>query len=173
MRCLALMLFLTAAGPLSAGVLTTKEAALEEAFPGAVFERSRSFLSEEEAASVGDVAGTPLPSRVVLAWRALDGEVLLGTAYLERHRVRTLPESILVMLTPTGEVLRIEVLTFDEPRDYLPPERWLDQFEGRGLSDRLQIKRDIRGLSGATLSGRAVTEAVRRVLAVHALLAER
>jgi len=173
MRRFVLLLALAAACPARAAVLNTKESALEEAFPGASIERSRSFLSEEEAARVDQVAGTPLSSRAVLAWRALDGELLLGTAYLERHRVRTMPESILVFVSPAGEVKRIEVLTFDEPRDYLPPERWLAQFDGRVLSDGLQLKRDIRGLSGATLSGRAVTEAVRRVLAVHALLAER
>ncbi len=173
MRGFAWLLVLAVAGPTSAAVLTTKEAALEEAFPGATFERARSFLSEAEAERVGETAGTPLQSRAVLAWRALDDEKLLGTAYLERHRVRTLPESILVFVSPAGEVMRIEVLTFDEPRDYLPPDRWLAQFEGRGLSDALRLKRDIRGLSGATLSGRAVTDAVRRVLAVHALLTER
>ena len=113
MRGFAWVLLLAAAGPAPAAVLTTKEAVLEEQFPGATFERARSFLSEAEAARVGEAAGTKLQSRAVLAWRALDGETLLGTAYLERHRVRTLPESILVMLSPAGAVLRIEVLTFD------------------------------------------------------------
>ena len=174
MRFLSTLVLLSAAAaPAEAAVLTTKEAVLEDAFPGARIERSRSFLSEEEADTIADEAGTPLDSRAVIAWGAFDGETALGTAYLERHRVRTLPESILVLVSPAGEVIRIEVLTFDEPRDYLPPERWLAQFEGRPFGPELQLKRGIRGISGATLSGRAVTEAVRRVLAVHQLLGRR
>jgi hypothetical protein len=176
MRRLAAVLFLLTAAPCApawAGVLTTKEAALAEAFPGARVEQARSFLSEAEAATVAKAAGTPLASRAVLAWRALDGERLLGTAYLERHLVRTLPETVLVFVSPEGRVQRVEVLTFDEPRDYLPPDRWLAQFEGKPLDRELQLKRGIRGISGATLSGRALTEAVRRVLAVHDLLEPR
>ena len=167
------LLALLAAAPASAVVLQSHEAALAEAWPGAELSKLREFLTEEEAARVEEQAGTALESRVVLAWQARQGGRLLGTAYLDRHLVRTLPETVLVFVEPDGAVKKIEILTFDEPRDYLPPERWLAQFEGRALAPELQLKRDIRGITGATLSGRAVTDSVRRLLAVHHLLAER
>jgi hypothetical protein len=69
-------------------------------------------------------------------------------------------------------VARLEVLAFAEPEEYLPRARWYGQFLGRALDDELNLGRGIRGVSGATLTARATTRAVRRVLAVHAVLQE-
>jgi len=55
-----------------------------------------------------------------------------------------------------------------EPEDYLPSGRWLQQFPGRRLED-LGARQGLRALTGATLSSRAVTQAARRVLALHRL----
>jgi Na+-translocating ferredoxin:NAD+ oxidoreductase RnfG subunit len=62
------------------------------------------------------------------------------------------------------------VLAFHEPEDYLPPERWLRQFEEKSLGPGVQLRRDIHGISGATLSSQAVTNAVRLSLALFQLL---
>ena len=51
------------------------------------------------------------------------------------HRVRTLAETVMVVVTPEGKVDRIDILSFSEPQDYLPKERWMDQFEGKKLDD--------------------------------------
>ena len=59
------------------------------------------------------------------------------------------------------------MVSFREPLDYLPREGWYRQFDGEQLDDDLQLKRDIRPVTGATLTARATTEAVRRVLAIH------
>ena len=96
-----------------------------------------------------------------------------AVAYLDSHVVRTLPETLLVLVGPDGHVRRIEVLSFDEPPDYLPRAVWYAQFQGRGLDDELKLKRAIQPVAGATLSARATLEAVRRVLAIDRVLGER
>ncbi|HVF61775.1 MAG TPA: FMN-binding protein [Thermoanaerobaculia bacterium] len=117
-----------------------------------------------------------MPSRLVHAYVATAGGKAggkaAGTAYFDTHRVRTLPETVMVVLDPSGKVRRVEVLSFNEPQDYLPGGGWYGQFAGRGLDERLALKRDIRPLTGATLTARATTGAVRRVLAVHRVLQE-
>ena len=94
---------------------------------------------------------------------------MIGYAYFDTHLVRTLAETILVLLSPEGRIVRIDILSFEEPEDYLPPKRWLQQFPGRSDPDTLAAGGRIRSLTGATLSARAVTQAVRRVLALHRL----
>jgi len=141
--------------------------------PGAVT-KDTLYLTEEQAREAGALAGSPLPSKIVTRYIArgtngVSGE-LLGVGYVETHLVRTLPETLLIVVDREGKVARVEVLAFREPREYLPSERWLGQFDGRELEPDLQLKRAIRSLSGATLSSRAVTEAVRRALAVHRLV---
>ena len=76
----------------------------------------------------------------------------------------------MIVVDPQGRVARIEVISFREPEDYLPRGAWYEQFRGKALNPNLQIKRDIRPVTGATLTARATTDAVRRVLALHQIL---
>jgi Na+-translocating ferredoxin:NAD+ oxidoreductase RnfG subunit len=76
----------------------------------------------------------------------------------------------MVAVDADGKVLRVEVLAFREPQDYLPRDLWYGQFDGKKLDDDLDVKRAIRGVTGATLTVRATTDAVRRILAIHRLL---
>jgi hypothetical protein len=63
----------------------------------------------------------------------------------------------------------VHLLAFHEPAEYLPPARWLAQFDARGLDDELSLRRGIAGIAGSTMTASAITAAVRRVLAIHAL----
>jgi hypothetical protein len=99
-----------------------------------------------------------------------EGGRLLGTAYFDTHRVRTLQETLMVVVGPDGKVARVEVLTFGEPDEYLPRPAWYAQFQGRALDRELAVSRGIHGVTGATLSARTATEAVRRTLALHQVL---
>jgi hypothetical protein len=86
--------------------------------------------------------------------------------------VRTLEETVMVVVDPDGRVARVEVIAFDEPPDYLPRAEWYRQFDGRPLDAELDLERAIRPVTGATLTAVATTAAARRVLALHRALAE-
>jgi Na+-translocating ferredoxin:NAD+ oxidoreductase RnfG subunit len=153
-----------------AKVLVTPEEAVREAFAGAPTDKHTDYLDEAQAAAITRLAGSPPSSRIVISYRASKDGRALGAAYLESHIVRTLPESILVVLDPQGRVSKVEILSFDEPDQYRPKPRWMDQFTGRTLDGELSLSKGIRGVTGATLSSRAITAAVRRVLATHQVL---
>ena len=78
----------------------------------------------------------------------------------------------MVVIGADGAVRRVEVVTFREPLEYMPRGAWYAQYKGQELDDDLVLKRDIRPVTGATLTTRATTEAVRRVLAIHAVAAQ-
>lgn len=159
-----------APAPAGAKVFLTVEEALDLAYPDCEVERDTVFLEEEQLKRARDAAGVEIETGLVYPYRAVcDGEVA-GTAYFDSHRVRTLPETIMVAVDAEGRVLRIEVLSFREPEDYIPREIWYRQFDGEDLDDELDLKRSIRSVTGATLTARATTEAVRRVLAIHGVL---
>jgi Na+-translocating ferredoxin:NAD+ oxidoreductase RnfG subunit len=84
-----------------------------------------------------------------------------------------MPETLLVALRPDGALGSVEVVAFGEPEDYLPRRRWLDLFVGRRLDADLTVGRRLAHVTGATLTTRAIADAVRRVLAIHAVVAER
>ena len=170
----ALLVLAVATGGARAG--ETLEAALARLFPPpSVVVKDTLFLTEEEARRAATAAGAPLKSRIVSRHLAretrAEGARVLGYVYVDTHLVRTEQETLLIVIDPAGAVARVEVLAFDEPRDYLPSERWLEQFAGRRLDPGLRLRRGIRALSGATLSSEAATAAVRRALAVHGVVA--
>lgn len=167
---LAALVLVAGTAPAAARVYLTVDEALELAFPGCSVERKTVFLTDEQVAGVGELAGQAVESALVHPYVARCGGGAGGTAYFDTHRVRTLPETVMVVVSPMGEVARIEVLSFQEPPDYLPRDAWYAQFDGRGLDPELELKRGIRPVTGATLTARATTSAVRRVLAVDRVL---
>lgn len=164
------VLVVGAVAPAAARVFLTVEEALETAFPGCSIDRGTVFLTDEQVARASELAGEPIGSALVHPYRAVcDGEPG-GTAYFDTHRVRTLPETLMVVVDPEGAVERIEILSFKEPPEYIPREIWYDQFTGEPLGPELELKRSIRQVTGATLTARATTDAVRRVLATHQVI---
>ncbi len=158
--------------PASARVLLRAEEALRLAFPGCEVERASVFLTEAQLARARELAGEPVRSALVPLYRARCGGKPGGTAYVDVHTVRTLRETLLVILDTGGRVARVEVLAFDEPADYLPRAPWYARFEGRSLDAELRLARGIPPVTGASLTARATTAAVRRVLAIHQAIAE-
>lgn len=156
-----------------ARVFMTREKALEIVYgDDAVFRRESVFPTEEQVTRARTLAGPGVTVREapLTRYTAWSGERLLGTAYLDTHLVRTMPQTVLVFVNPAGQLAGIEILSFDEPGEYLPRKNWLEQFDGRLLDDQLAIGGRIHGMTGATLSAHAVTDAARRVLALHLAL---
>lgn len=157
-------------GLAKAAVILSEKEALSRAFPSATFEREVLYLTEAQVEAIQKRARSRLPSAVVTRILArVDGE-LVGRAYLDTHTVRTMPETVLTAVRPDGSVKAALVLQFAEPSDYLPREKWLETFDGKPLDDDLWPGRGVRRVTGATLTVRALTEAVRRSLAVDRVL---
>lgn len=174
MRILVASVLSGVASHVGARVFMTQEQALSRLFPSPqTAERRTLFLDAEQAGRAEALAGSPLQRSVVPYYVGMLEGRITGYAYFDTHLVRTLPETIVVKLGADGRITAIEILSFDEPEDYLPRERWLRQFDGRRLDDDLSLKGAIRGLTGATLSSRSVTAATRRILAVHGLFVAR
>ena len=104
------------------------------------------------------------------AWRGSRGDAILGWALIDVRTVRTHAEAFMVVLSPEGSVRTVRMLAFHEPLDYLPPDRWYQQFENKTQAEPLRVGRDVHGITGATLSARATTDGVRRALAIHQVL---
>lgn len=156
------------ARPADARVFLAKSEALQAAFPGAEKVEPRDvFLTVDQMAQIAELSGAALPSALVTVYEGRHGEETLGYALFETHEVRTMPETLLVVISPAGTVERILMCAFYEPPDYLPPDRWLGTLHGLEDPARAAVGRGIAGITGATLSARAVAGAIRRTLAIH------
>lgn len=162
---------LAAAAAADGKVFLTQEEALKLAFPGAKIERRTAYLTEAQQKAAQKHSGDEEPPSALATYYVgtKDGREV-GMAYFDTHTVRTMPETIMVVVDPSGAIARIEVLSFSEPEEYLPKAHWYQQFQGRPLDDELSMKRGIRAVTGATLTARATTDAARRALALHRVL---
>jgi len=134
-------------------------------------ETRTAYLTPVQTKAIQDAAEAPFQAARVTYYVAVDS---LGAArlylYLDMHTVRTMVETVLIALDREGVVRSVEVLAFHEPEDYLPPSRWLALLPGRSLDEDLRPGEAMPPISGATLTARAITDAVRRALAIHATL---
>ncbi len=147
----------------------TPQEALAAAFPKCKIERVVHYPDKKQKAAAEKLAGKKIAIKAVRAYRAsLKGKVV-GTAYFDTHKIRTKGQTLLIIIDPLAKISRVEVFRFHEPPEYEPKGNWLGLYKGLPLDKKLQIKQSIPNLTGATLTARATTEAVRRVMALHAI----
>jgi hypothetical protein len=155
----------------------TRDEALSQAFgDSATIVTRTAYLTDSQVESIAGLAAAPFDARRITYYEALDPgpeempDRLLGHAYIETHRVRTLSETVMVVVGIDGRVARVDVLAFHEPEDYLAPSRWIEALAGRELTPTLAPARDLPNLAGSTLTARALAAAVRRALAAHQII---
>lgn len=166
---LVLWLGLAVACPAPAKVFLARSEAITAAMPTADQVTTRDvFLTDAQKAAIEAASGMPMESSLATVYIGTRQGQLVGYALFDTHVVRTQPETFVIGLDPAGRVTSLFVCAFYEPQDYLPGDRWLAQFRGRDGSKPPRVGNDITGITGATLSSRAVAGGVRRALAIHA-----
>ena len=151
-----------------AQVFKTQHKALQEAFPNSdSIERKTLFLTDEQVNQIQRLAKAKLESKIVTFYVGEKADSITGYAFFETNIVRTKPETFIVVSDKKARVKYVEVLAFYEPLDYLPTSNWFALFADKILSDKLWPKRDIHNITGATLSVQAITQGVRKILAIY------
>ena len=93
------------------------------------------------------------------------GDSLLGFALVRDVKGKDLPITFLVAVETAGKVRDVDVLMYREPYGgEVAYEHWRRQFRGATAADPLRVGREVRGISGATISVHAVTLGVRAAL---------
>ena len=150
--------------------LITREEALASAFPDASVADERIFLTDEQAERIEAISRVDLSGKLYARYVVSRNGMVVGRAYIDTHQVRTKKESLLVSLDASGRVQRIDVTVFLEPHEYIAGPSWMRQFYDKPLDGDLAIQRSIRPIAGATLTAYAISEAIRRVMAMDQVL---
>jgi hypothetical protein len=167
-----LLCLLLLSAPSYATIFFSKNEALELAFgKDAQVEPLSLFPDEQQVAKIQELAKAKLDSGLFTFYVGKDQSKLLGYAAIETGTVRTKPETLMIVLTPDGELRNITTLAFHEPPEYQPPERWYEQLYKRPLTD-LDFNKGVDGISGATLSTRAAVSSVRKVMAIYQVMVQ-
>lgn len=143
-----------------------------------VEQAQRSMFGEQELSplvlspSAADIAAIERESAtryypgVVRVWKAPTGYFFVD-AVVGKHDLITYA----VALAADGKVRQVDILEYRESYGgEVRNAAWRRQFSGRGHDDPVQIGKDIQNVSGATLSCQHVTDGIRRLLALYAVV---
>lgn len=98
-------------------------------------------------------------------FKATKNDKLTGYALIDVEVGKHLPITYIVGFSPAGQITRVEMMVFREIRGWEARERrFMQQFEEKRLGDQLRLGDNIRNVSGATLSSRAINKGVKRAL---------
>ena len=164
------LLLLSAVTPSFSTVFYSKNEALELAFgKGTQVESLSLFPDEQQVAKIEELAKVKLDSGLFTFYVGKDQDKVIGYAAIESGTVRTKPETLMIVLTPDGELRNVTTLAFHEPPEYQPPERWFEQLYKRPLAE-MDFNKGVDGIAGATLSTRAAINGIRKVMAIYQVM---
>src|SRR5882672_9574589 len=123
------------------------------------------------AASIARVFGSAAATDTVqiegkAVLRIRTGTGIDGFAVVRNVLGKDQPITFLVATDTTGALRDVDILVYREPYGgEVAYEAWRKQFRGKTAADPLIVGRDVRSISGATISANSVTLGVRSALA--------
>ena len=136
-------------------------------FPGKKLTPAFVTLSDAQADAIEHASDARVRNRDVKAWKVEGGGWLVIDQVIGKHEFITYA----LGLNADGSVKQIEIMEYRETYGYqIRDPRWRAQFAGKTAADPLKLEKDIQNISGATLSCRHITDGVKRLLALYAVV---
>lgn len=152
----------TPSGTRAAEVYLPPEHFLAEAFGGTVPAPKVLWITGEAKTGIEDILGHGLGVLRLRYW--MEGA---RTAWILEEIGKTQPITTGIVVDQ-GRIARISVLIYRESRGWeVRHSFFTDQFIGASLAEDRELDRGIDGISGATLSVRALTKLARLALFLH------
>lgn len=122
-------------------------------------------LTAEQAVKIQTAMGTKQP--VKIAYTIYIGKVL--AVVIEEQMGKWAPIKLAIAIEKaTRKVKGIEIISMQEKRGAaVKTSNFLGQYTGKSVEDAIEPGKDIRAISGATVSSKAVSTAVKRALLVY------
>ena len=153
--------------PVQATEYLTVQQAQAQMFPGASFQAVPLQITDQIRETLNERSGVHEPFNDKGVWKVSTGGWFIVDRVVGKHEKITYA----VALDAKGAVRAVDILTYQETYGYeVRNANWRAQFVGKTAQDAVQLGKDIRNISGATLSCKHITQGVKRVLAVYDLL---
>ena len=160
-----------APAPAAATVYLTIPAAQQALFPGARFLEHPLALSDAQRKAIARAARAPGYDKVQRVWEARSGSGRAGWFMVDRVIGKHEFITYALALGADGTIRGVEILDYRETYGgEIRNPKWRQQFVGKRPGSQLQLDKDIKNISGATLSSRHVTDGVRRLMVTYQML---
>lgn len=122
------------------------------------------YLKDEEINKVLKETEIKLDSKI-LNRRIAICEKQFSYIYFDTGIIRTKPQTLMVIVK-NNELVAVELLAYYEPENYIPGKMWYETFK----KNKLETIKDIPHVAGATLTHRATSLMVKKILALHSVV---
>lgn len=140
----------------------TVEQAKQILFPDQEMTPAPITLTEEQMDAIEELGRVRVRHSKLHMWKTQDGGFFFADNVIGKHE----NIDIAVGLDRHGKVVGIEVLTYRESYgDQVMHPKWRAQFLGKDSSEHLLLDKQIKNISGATLSCRHLTDGINRLTA--------
>ena len=152
---------------INARVLISPTEAMQEHFSSqAVVSKKNILLSKKNFRAIQKSAKVKLNTKIYRVYTAKTDKKILGYGILINRKVRS--KNAVVLYFISKNILEgIEIIAFNEPKEYIPTKNWNAQFQNIKTDTMLKLSRDIPSISGATLSAKSITDASRIAFALY------
>lgn|SRR5574338_434100 len=142
----------------------TLEQAQRAIFPNKSMSAAPVKLTPAQRKAIEQSSGVRVLKNDQQVWRVNGGGWFIVDEVVGKHEFITYA----IGLNPNGSVKQIEVMDYRETYGgEIRNETWRAQFIGKTSQSQLKLDRDIKNISGATLSCRHITDGVKRLLAFY------
>lgn len=122
-------------------------------------------LSIDQKQKLEKKLGTRLARNTWSFYVARSGKKIDGYALIDNEVGKTEPITFLTAISPEGTVKVVEVLVYRESHgSEVHEKRFLKQYDNKSARDPVRTGQDIKHVTGATLSSRAMSLGIKRAL---------
>ena len=151
--------------------LREADAAHEMFSTSAASTRGALQLSDTEVEAISKTLGRTIEAKTYPYLEVRDDRSVLGRIFILDVIGQSQPITFAVAVTGDGVVKDVRVMVYRETHgDEIEDRRFRKQFIGKSQRDPIALGKDIDAISGATISSRSETFAVRKVLALYDVL---
>ncbi len=131
-------------------------------------------LDANDRGEIAKTSKSPFADDTLRVYVCRNGNAIAGYGIVDNVRGRSRDITYMLVLNPDGEVASVEILVYRESHGgEVAGSAFRDQFSGKKPGDPLVSGRDIKAISGATISSRSVTAGVAKLRAAFARVRER
>lgn len=148
----------------------TVDQAQRAIFPGKSLTAAPVKLAPAQRKAIEQASGVRVLHNEQQVWRVSGGGWFIVDEVVGKHEFITYA----LGLNENGSVKQIEVMDYRETYGgQIRDDNWRAQFVGKTSQSPLKLDRDIKNISGATLSCRHITDGVKRLLAFFEIALKR
>ena len=133
-------------------------------FSGELFVQVDMEIQDQVREKMRKESGVRYAYKQKRVWKSSNGSWILIDEVVGKHEMITYALGI----NANGSIQGVEILEYNESYgEQIREKSWLQQFKGKNTSDGIVWNKDIKNLTGATLSSKHVTNGVQRLMVLY------